>query len=64
MVSQHGLKCLQSLSEPAVDNIQSWVFQNVELGDPQPSICSDETNPLVVRAIRRQIHSFILGTDK
>lgn len=51
-------------SVSGADKLQSWVFQKLKAWCPRASTCSDETNPFVVRAIRRQIHSFILGTDK
>lgn len=64
MVSQYGLKHIQSISVRAVDKLKSWDFQKLRAWCPRALTCSDETNPFVVRAIRRQIHSFILGTDK
>lgn len=64
MVSQHGLKHIHLISVCAVDKLQSWVFQKLKAWCPRASTCSDETNPFVVRAVRRQIHSFILGTGK
>lgn len=64
MVGQHGLKHIQSISVRAGDKLQSWVFQKLRARCPRALTCSDETNPFVVRAIRRQIHSFILGSDK
>lgn len=39
-------------------------FSKLKARRPRALTCSDETNPFVVKAIRRQIHSFILGTDK
>lgn len=63
MVSQHGSKQIQSISVRSVDKLVLG-FPKLKAWCPRVLTCSAETNPFVVRAIQRQIHSLILGTDK